>query len=217
MSLFKSKEEKVLDEIKKKKQQMDKLKEEIVKMGKLVLKDGKLTKVEDIQKDEVKTQVNNPVQQTQIDYTDSEINDMVQAERIRRQATLVNTPKQVPPPLTQEDYNRIQQKKQQDMMAYEQQYLQEQAAAERQRQIEAYEQQQFRQQPQAYQQPVQQQITVVNVSIEMVTGNVIVIQVPGDKIESFVEALNIAIDNQSSFPMNDKVINGRNVVSYTLE
>jgi len=51
ITLFKtkSKEEKTISEIRKKKAQIDKLKEEIVKMGRLVLKDGKLEKVEEQQ------------------------------------------------------------------------------------------------------------------------------------------------------------------------
>jgi hypothetical protein len=225
MSLFKkkTKEEKVLEEIKKKKEQMDKLKEEINKMGKLVLKDGKLTKIEDAQKEAPKTQV----QEAPIDYTNPNMDDVM--SQMRKQAQVPPAqPKQVPPPLSPEEYQRINRvRQQQEMAAFEQQYMEEQQmlaeqqrqaeiARQRQLQMEEYQMQQARQQPQQYQQPHQQMPRVV-VTIEMITGSTLTLEVTGDKIESFVEALNLAIDNQSSFPMNNKVINGRNIVSYTLE
>jgi hypothetical protein len=225
MSLFKkkTKEEKTLDEIKKKKEQIDKLKEEIVKMGKLILKDGKLTKVEDV-KEDVKVAKVPSTELPPIDFTDSnqEMEQMLQQERERMRRQTQQVPptqaRQVPPPLppaqvqmTQEQYQRMQQQKQ--MEAFEQRYREEQAELEQQRQQELY-QQQMRQQ--AYAQP-QQQMPLVTVTIEMITGSTLALEVTGDKIESFVEALNLAIDNQSSFPLNNKVLNGRNIVSYTLE
>jgi len=231
MSLFKSKEEKTLDEIKKKKAQMDKLKEEIVKMGKLVLKDGKLTKVEDTPKEEAK--IGTPAVMPDVPTSDAEIDEMVQQERLRRQgmATLVNTPqppRSVPPQMSQDQYNALQ--RQQELYNYQQQIIQQQAmqnqavnqaqaeAEQREymrQQQELYQQQQMRQQPQPYQQP--QRLPMIAVSIDMVNGTTITISVPGDKVDSFVEGLNIAIDNQSSFPINNKIINGRNIVSYTIE
>jgi len=50
MFLFKTKEQKTIDKMKKTKQEIDKLKEEMDKMAKLVLKDGKLQKIENTPK-----------------------------------------------------------------------------------------------------------------------------------------------------------------------
>jgi len=217
MSLFnkKSKEEKILEDIKKKKEQMDKLKEEIIKMGKLVLKDGKLTKVDDVTKESVTTGTTVPIPEIQ-GYADTDVDEMVQQERLRRQQGMsIPQPVQQPRPLSQEEYNSM--KQQQDLYNYQQQLAQQEAEQREymRQQQELYQQQQMRQQPQPYQPP--QQIPMVGITIEMVTGSIINVRVPGDKIDSFVEGLNMSIDNQSSFPINNKVINGRNIVSYTIE
>jgi len=223
MGLFskKTNEEKIIEDMKKKKEQVDKLKEEINKMGKLVLKDGKLTKVDDTTKTEIKVPVmeSPPMPQTQ-GYDNIDVDEMVQAERLRRQqAPVTQQPapqvrQQVsPPPMSQEEY---QYKLQQDMLAY--QRMQQQAQIQARAEQEAEEREMLRQQAlqQQYRPPVQE-VPAIGVTIEMITGNIIKVNVPGDKIESFIEALNTAIDNQSSFPITSKVINGRNVVSFTIE
>jgi hypothetical protein len=214
MFKIKSKEEKALEEIKKKKEQIDKLKEEINKMGKLVLKDGKLTKVEDIPKSTLSELPSVPPVPIEPD-----VDAMVQQERLRRQqqakATLsdnIQMPQQPVRQISQEEYNEMLRR--QEAYNYQQQKLMEEEQQEvlRQQQ-EAYQQQQYRQQPQPYQ-PV---LPMVSVTIEMVTGTLVNVQVSGDKADNFIELLSTAIDNQSSFPINNKVINGRNVVSFTLE
>jgi hypothetical protein len=225
MGLFskKTNEEKIIEDMKKKKEQMDKLKEEINKMGKLVLKDGKLTKVDDVAKvdSKVPTMESPPIPQAQ-SFDNIDVDEMVQAERMRRQQQQPVQSNQArlqvsSPSITQDEY---QYKLQQEMAAYQrlQQQAQQQAQLEQQAQQEANQREMLRQQTlqQQYRPPVQE-LPSIGIIIEMVTGSIIKVNVPGDRVESFIEGLSTAIDNQSSFPITSKVINGRNVVSFTVE
>jgi hypothetical protein len=203
-----SKEEKALEEIKIKKAQIDKLKEEIVQMGKLVLKDGKLQKVEDTQKPESIGPVPTPPSPP----LDFEQQAMKVAEQVRQRMPppYSNPPQAEPqfPPLPQ----------------FPQQQYQQQAYPQYQQQAPPpqFQQQQYQQPPPQYQMPpqfVQQppQYPPLTVTIQMIGETVIQVNVAQEKIESFIEELNNAVDNQSSFPLGNKIINGRNILFYTFE
>jgi hypothetical protein len=205
----KSKEEKIVDEMKEKKQQVDKLKEEIEKMGKLVLKDGKLQKVEDTPKETVPVQ--SPPQPTtrQPDVSGFEeqvanVGEQVRRETYSRQQQF--SPRGPPQEYVTEGdiYGGMQMPQPQVQTPFRQPQYPQQMPPQ-------YPQQAPPQYPQYPQQ------APVAVNIEMVTGSVVQIQVPIEQLDNFIEGLNTAIDSQSSFPLNNRVINGRNVVLYTYE
>lgn len=188
----KSKEEKVLEDIKNKKAQIDKLKEEIVTMGKLVLRDGKLEAVKD-----------KPAVQA--------------APEQQGQAPMMQMP-QVPPPPVMEEFVAPQANTYPPELM--QQYQQQQSYPPPQSRGWDIPQQPRQAQPQ-YQQPRPQYAAPVAlpvaVKIEMITGTVIVLEVAREQLQSFIEEINAAIDNQASLPLNNRVINGRNVVVYSFE
>ena len=193
MGLFgKSKEndeKKILEEMKKKKEQIDKLKEEMNNMAKLVLKDGKLQKVEE-KKDEVLPIIPpNPPSTKSIEYDNPEL-AMNEAQQAMR-----------------EDYRR----KMQEQMLREQMVQNEQL---RQQQYnEQLRQQQLRQQQ--YVQP--ESPVIIKVIIEMISGVSYGLEIPENQITAFLTDLDTAINNQTTFPLNNRVINGRNIVSYVIE
>jgi len=188
----KTKEEKIVEEMKKKKEQIDKLKEEMNNMAKLILKDGKLQKVEDTPKQE-------------------EVKPVVQ----------------VPPPI------EIMQPSSHDI-----QYMRQQIEADNQRraveeQTRQYDEavaravQQQQQQQVMYRQPVPppqmpqmyqpQQPTVVKVTIEVITGGVYAIDIESSVIKQFISELDKAINSQIVFAIGNRVINGKQIVSYSFE
>lgn len=203
----KNKEEKIIEQMKEKKAQIDKLKEEMNAMAKLVLKDGKLQKVEDTPKEEVRQAVPTPPSPPpSID--------------IRRQ----------PQPLQYDigDQNQMQpnahdiQRMRQQMFDENQRRLQEDQRAQQQYQEQLRMQQpvpprQFYQQPQPqfYQQPVPPRI--INILIETITGATYKLEITEDIFKQFTDELNAAIDGQATFTIGNRILNGRNIVSYSYE
>jgi len=72
--------------------------------------------------------------------------------------------------------------------------------------------QQFVQQPQVMQ---QQLPDVIPVSIRLVEGVVVDTNVQGIHIDKFLKEISEAIDNQSTFQVGNRVINGRYIIFYT--
>lgn len=72
--------------------------------------------------------------------------------------------------------------------------------------------QQFVQQPQMQQPQVPE---VVSVYIRLVEGESVKVNVPGSQIDLMLKSLSEAIDNQSTFPIGTKVLNGRYIIFYT--
>lgn len=68
------------------------------------------------------------------------------------------------------------------------------------------------------QQPPQQQYPVeVTVTLYMVDQHTFSVPVDGNQIDLFVSQLDSAIDNQSTFHIGQRVINGRHVIHYTFQ
>ena len=173
-------------------------------MGKLILKDGKLMKAEDIQK-EVEVTIPVPPPQS-VDYRQIEAEQRVE-EQIRQQQLA-----------RQEQERQMREQMIQEQQVYEQQrqpfQQQRQPVYEPPRQ-QAYEQPQIKQ---VYAQPREQQRQpeMVTVNILLVTGVTLPITVESTQVRSFMDGLTEAIDAQTSFPINNIVINGRNVVFFML-
>lgn len=213
----KNKEEKILVDIKKKKAQLDKLKEEIVQMGKLVLKDGKLQRIDDIKRDEVVVQNSQEAVDTFEKTAKQVVEQVAPPPRSMPRQYAASQPTLLPEedivyvkqPTSQSQFTpqQLQQMQMQQQMQeqYEQMQLQQQRL------------QQLQMQQQMTQQQAQQQLPPIMVNIELVTGSIIQLEVERAKLDSFVEEINGAIDNQSSIPLGSKVINGRNIVMYTFE
>jgi hypothetical protein len=60
-----------------------------------------------------------------------------------------------------------------------------------------------------------QQLQPIVFEIEVTTGTIYEVPVPVNEVESFVSQLNAAIDNQVSIVVGNRILNGRNIVSYT--
>lgn len=193
-----SKEEedkKVLEDIKTKKEQIIKLKKEIVDMGKYALKDGKLVKTEDIepQVPQPPQQQAQPVQQQYVPPVQqpTDVQEAQYYEAVRKTVIPTPQPRQMP-----QEYAAPY-----PIVSPEEDFV-----------IQEPRQQQY--QPQPRQQV--QRVENIIVHIEMITGQVIQLEVELEKLQSFIEDMNGAIDGQTSLPLGNKTINGRNVVSYTI-
>lgn len=215
----KTKEEKIIEQMKEKKEQIDKLKEEMNNMAKLVLKDGKLQKVEDVQKQEEKKEINTPPspppeldtrrampQQYQEDIFENPRRQPTpdEVQQIRQQIINENRAKQEYQ-LRQEQMRLYQEQEQMRMM--QQQAAQQQA-------------QQFVPPPtppqQFYQQPVPPIQSVV-VVIEMVNGSIYKYEITTDVLNQFTSELNAAMNQQTTYSLNDRTIHGKHIVSYFIE
>jgi hypothetical protein len=191
--LVRDKNEKALIEIKKKKLKLDNLKKEQEKLKEEIVQMGKLVlKDGRLQKVEDVTNTNKGVTQEEVTDVVEEIQQTVQRNMQQPvQRPVQSQPRSVPPPLPAfEDAV--------DNEAVYQQPVQQVAPQ--------YRRQQVPQPPQSFE-----------VSIYLINGQVVVLQIPRDQFETFIEDLNGAIDNQSCFPLSNRVINGRNVVEYIFQ
>lgn len=192
MGLFgknKEKEEKkILEEMKRKKQQIEKLKEEMNNMAKLVLKDGKLQKVEDKKDEAMIIPPSPPPSKPMYDTPDNSMQEAQQAMR-----------------------EQIYRKQMQEQM------IQERINEEvRQRQLQ--EQQQRYAQSQAQPRYAQAApVANIKVIIEMINGATYGIELPETQISAFLTELDTAINGQTTFPLSNRVINGKNIISYVVE
>ena len=164
-------------------------------MAKLVLKDGRLQKVED--KKDVIDNMEVPLPPPK---------------------QVPNFEKELP---TFEDEQGQQQFKLREQMI--QQQLNDEIKQEQQRRL--YEQQLFLERQQAqqqYTQPQQQryvppQPNLINIVIVMSVGEAYRVEVVETQVEQFLAGLDNAINTQTVFSLNNRVINGKNVVSYVIE
>jgi len=202
----KTKEEKIIEQMKEKKQQIDKLKEEMNNMAKLVLKDGKLQKVEDIQKQEEKKEIGpapNPplvLDTRMIEQSQDNI-----FENPRRQPTSDEVQQ-----IRQQIFNENITKQEQQLRLFQEQ---EQM---RMMQQQTAQQQQYYQQP-VYQTPVSPPVQSVMVVIEMVNGSLYKYEITTDVLKQFTDELNSAMNQQVTYSLNDRTIHGKHIVSYFIE
>lgn len=205
----KTKDEEILLEMKKKKEEIDKLKtkietlkKETVDMGKLILKDGKLVNADSVAKEVPQAQVQPQVQE--------QFNEAVRETVVKVQA---RPSQQMPQQFVDPDADIIYEApRRQSVQQHEEEF-------DVPRPPQQYRQAQpvYVEQPQQYQQPRQVPRQPVMVSIELLGVGTITVGVELDKFEKFQQELDAAIDNQSCFPLDNKVINGRNIVLYTFE
>jgi hypothetical protein len=185
-SLFKkkSKEEKAIEQIRKKKQQIEKLKEEIIKMGRLVLKDGKLTQEAAPQQSQPQQEVKIPLPPIDIEYT---------------------RPKQVVEEVQEEEYVEP------PMFRGQPQRRQEERAEPAIFRGRPQQQQQYQQPPQQqYQQPPKD----ITVDIIMIEGQTVQVVVPVVAAQNLLDAISTSIETGTMLVVGNKAINPRHIVMY---
>lgn len=215
--------EKILKQMKEKKVQIDKLKEEMNNMAKLVLKDGKLQKVEDTPKQEepLGPLGNVPVPPPALDSR-RPIPQQYQEdifENPRRQPT-PNEVQQIRQQIMEENRAKQEQQLRQEQLRLfqeqEQMRMMQEQAAQRQFVPPPMPPHQYYQQP-VYQNPLPPPVQSVVVVIEMVNGSLYKYEITTDVLKQFIEELNSAINQQTTYSLNDRTINGKNIVSYFIE
>jgi hypothetical protein len=215
----KNQEKQILNEMKKKKQQIEKLKEDMNKMAKLVLKDGRLQKVEekrDVIKSEEELAVPISPMAKQVPNFDIKVptfnNEEIIEEKLSNEILQEQQRRLYEQQVAQEQQRRLYEQQvaqEQQRRLYEQQVAQEQ-------QRRLYEQQ-VGQTMNIINKPTQQESTIIKVTIETVGGGTFNVGVPEEHISKFLADLDIAINSQVIFPLNNRIINGRNIVSYLIE
>ena len=245
MGFIKSKDEKIYIKIKKKKEKHDKLKqkletadvftkdklekqvnelkEEIKKMT-MQIKDGKLVPSDKVEeKKGLKIEPTEDAQEEEIQGMQKIVEQVKQARpQMPQQPVQQPRPQQYNPyeePVTNEQYVRqIEAQRMADEEAYRQQMIAQQQQAMAQQ--HAFEQQQFITQQQSMAQQQRQHAVPpapIHVRIEMTTDKVYEANIEVVAIESFIKDIDESIEDQSPMKLGDITINGRYIISYTLE
>lgn len=213
-SLFhrKTKEEKIVEEMKKKQEEINKLKQEVVDMGKLVIKDGKIQKVEDTPqpveaKKEERVSMPEPIPES-----------MNAHPFVKGIAKEMSQPP-IAPTMEQQQALYEQALRQQQMEMHNQ--LMQRQAMEYQMQQEALERQRMQaasvqSQAQDYV-PQTVEAQAVTVLLHLITGEILKVDITAATFQKFTEDLDEAINTQSTFKFESINLNGRQIVYYNFE
>jgi len=199
----KEEREKIIKELQAKKaalenleKQKSKIKEEMIKMGKLALRDGKLEKVEE----EKVVQTNNQQEPAGSPFVNAP------SQAAQQPMPPVPEPQQapqMPPPPAPEPQQAPQQPMQTQMPQ------------------QAPMQPQMPQQPQMQQSQIQQapvqEPAMLGVVITLTNGDSLRVAVPEQNFSMFVQDIDTAIANNTTFRLGQQFISGRHILFYTLE
>lgn len=191
--------EKLISEMKKKTEQIDKLKQEVNEMGNLVLgTDGKLKKKEG-------NQAAQPLQNKE-EQINKQIEEEVKQEMLQRTSQPQRPMPKAPEPIGPTEQEIIQYQKEMARQAQYEEQLRQQMKT-------AMEQQQQASMNQTRQEEEQR----VQVNVELDNGGVlqvfVLISTVDDILNQFVQAVN----NQMAITVGNRVINGRNIVQVYVE
>ncbi len=235
--LFKSKQEKILNKIRHKRDkidalkkkirfeqtydnrrkmqnQIDKLKEEIIKMGKYVLKDGKLVLDKEEQHEGKMPEVPTPPADMQVPKP-QEPEVMSQVPRPQEptpmpQPPLPQEPMYPQPPLPQEPMYPQPSLPQEPI--YPQPPLPQEQVYSQAPQISREEMEHYMTQeqlaPHNVTEPQNQQVTIM-----MIENKEINVLVPSTKIDGFIHEVSSAMIEQKPMQINNRLINGRHIIS----
>lgn len=198
MLKLKSKKEKLIEQVKKKKAKIDKLEEDIRKMVKMGIKDGKLVPTEDAEPStEVKQKLNSEEELKRPAYQPQQ--ETPQEQQLSRD----------------ELYNQMVQRQVQQEMFERQQQSQQSQQPKMQQQQQQYAQpeippQEFIQKPEV---PADEKVFKVEIVVE--GGLQFTVQVPREKLDDFIAEINTAMNEQAPFIIdNRKVVNGRHIIAF---
>src|SRR3990172_3022098 len=217
--IFKSKEEKVIEKIRKKKAEIEdikkendikikKIEEEMRTMTKFVLKDGKIgpavKKVEEIL---IQAPLNNSIRST-FEQQNNSIRNPPQLDELeqREEKDIFSELETLKAQMEREKQTMMQQAQMQQMELERQEY-------ERQLEDQAYLRQQatLRQSAIAQNQVEEQEEQLITLNI-MTVGNEFQINIPASKLAEHYNGLILAMENGSLYQLGKRVINGKNLV-----